>query len=76
MDAVTPADLAVLPVEWLREFFQMLRRGRSLQLIGLIERIPPEHADLVGHLTEWVRVHRFDRLIPLTRDALKEKEHD
>jgi CheY-like chemotaxis protein len=75
-DAITPADLAVLPMEWLKEFFQMLRRGWSVQLIDLIGRIPPEHDDLAGNLTEWVRIHRFDKLIPMTQEALKEKEHD
>ena len=63
-DAVTPADLAVLPVEWLKEFFQTLKKGRSAQMIDLIDRIPPEHADLAGALAELVRIHQFDKLIP------------
>jgi CheY-like chemotaxis protein len=70
---LTPADLAVLPMEWLKKFSQTLRKGRSAELIDLIERISQEHADLAGHLAELVRVHQFDRLIPLTREALKEK---
>jgi PAS domain S-box-containing protein len=69
---VTPADLAVLPVEWLREFSQVLRKGRSAQLIDLIGRISPEHADLAGTLAELVRVYRFDHLIVATEGALKE----
>jgi PAS domain S-box-containing protein len=69
---VTPADLAVLPVEWLREFFQVLRRGRSAQLIKLINRISPEQADLAETLAELVRVYRFDHLIAATEGALKE----
>jgi hypothetical protein len=70
--ALTPADLAVLPVGWLREFSQMLRKGRSAQLIELIGRIPQDRAGLAGNLVELVRVHQFDRLIPLVREALKE----
>jgi CheY-like chemotaxis protein len=71
--ALTPAGLAVLPVEWLREFSQALRKGRSAELMDLIDRISRDHADLAGNLAELVRVHRFDRLIPLVREALKEK---
>ena len=69
---VTPADLAVLPVEWLKEFFNVLRRGRSAQLIDLIGRISEEHADLAGTLAELVDVYRFDNLIVATEGALKE----
>jgi PAS domain S-box-containing protein len=69
---VVPTDLAVLPVEWLREFFQVLRRGRSAQLINLINRISPEHTDLAETLAELVRAYRFDHLIVATEGALKE----
>ena len=74
-DALGPADLAVLPVEWLREFCQMLRRGRSAESLDLIGRIPQEHADLAGTLAELTRFHRLDKLIPVTQEALKEKEN-
>jgi CheY-like chemotaxis protein len=70
--ALTPAALAVLPLEWLKEFSQTLRKGRSAELIDRIDRISRDHADLAGNLAELVRVHRFDRLIPLIREALKE----
>ena len=70
--ALTPADLGVLPLEWLKEFSQTLRKGHSVELIDGIERISRDHTDLAGKLTELVRVHRFDRLIPLIREALKE----
>ena len=69
---VTPAALAVLSGEWLREFFQMLQTGWSSQLIDLIGRIPSEHAGLAGNLAELVRTHQFDKLIPLARQVLKE----
>jgi PAS domain S-box-containing protein len=70
--ALTPAGLAVLSLEWRREFSQALRKGHSAELMGLIERISRDHADLAGKLAELVRVHQFDRLIPLVREALKE----
>jgi len=66
----------VLPVEWLREFSQMLRRGRSDLSMDLIGRIPPEHADLAQSLAELTRFHRLDKLIPITREALKEKDNN
>jgi signal transduction histidine kinase/CheY-like chemotaxis protein len=69
---LTPADLAVLPVEWLEEFSRTLRKGRSAELMKLVERISRDHADLAGNLAELVRVHQFDRLIPLIRETLKE----
>jgi CheY-like chemotaxis protein/anti-sigma regulatory factor (Ser/Thr protein kinase) len=69
---VTAAELAVLPEEWLREFLQVLRKGRSAQLNDLIHRISPEHADLAGTLAELVHVYRFDHLIVATEGALKE----
>jgi hypothetical protein len=71
--ALTPAGLAVLPLEWLSKFSQALRKGRSAELMDLIDRLSRDHADLAGNLAELVRVHRFDRLIPLIREALKEK---
>ena len=69
--ALTAADLAALPLEWLKEFSRTLRKGRSAELIDRIDRISRDHADLAGNLAELVRVHRFDRLIPLIREALK-----
>jgi hypothetical protein len=44
--------------------------------MDLIGRIPPEQGDLAGALTVLVRGHQYDRLISLTREALKEKDHE
>jgi two-component system sensor histidine kinase/response regulator len=74
-DELTSADMAVLPAEWLREFFQMLRRGRSDLSMDLIGRIPPGHTDLAESLAELTRFHRLDKLIPITQEALKEKDN-
>jgi CheY-like chemotaxis protein len=70
--ALTPADLSVLPVDWLKEFFETMQKGRSTQLLNMIEQVPPAHAEMAQALAELVRVHQFDRLIPLVREALKE----
>jgi signal transduction histidine kinase/DNA-binding NarL/FixJ family response regulator len=74
-DALTPADLAVLPVEWLQKFFQALRRGGSEELLNLIDRIRSEHADLARALTELVHIYRFDKLIAVTGEVLKENSN-
>jgi PAS domain S-box-containing protein len=74
-DALTPADLAVLPVEWLQKFFQTLRRGGSEELLNLIDRIRSEHADLARALTELVHIYRFDKLIAVTGEVLKESSN-
>jgi CheY-like chemotaxis protein len=70
--ALTPADLAVLPAEWLRGFLQTLKKGRSRRLMDQIDRIRPEHDNLGRALAELVRVHQFDKLISTTQEALKE----
>jgi hypothetical protein len=48
--------------------------------IGVISRVfesaSPEYGDLAGALSDLVRGHQFDRLISLTREALKEKGHE
>ena len=72
---LTAADLSVLAEDWLKEFLQMLRRGRSKELLNLIDRIRLEHADLARALTERVRVHQFDKLLSLTQEALKGNTH-
>jgi PAS domain S-box-containing protein len=69
---IAAADLSRLGADWLRLFFQDLRKGRSAQLLGLIDQIPPEHADLSRTLAELVRTHRFDTLIAATEEALKQ----
>jgi CheY-like chemotaxis protein len=74
-DVVTPADLAILPVEWLQKFFQTLRRGGSEELLNLIDRIRSEHADLARALAELVHIYRFDKLIAVTGEVLKENSN-
>jgi PAS domain S-box-containing protein len=72
--ALTPADLANLPADWLEEFSRMLKSGRSKQLLTLIDRIPPEQAKARRALGELVRIHQFEKLFALIHGRLKEKE--
>jgi hypothetical protein len=73
--ALTPADLSVLSTDWLNEFFRTLRKGHSAQILGLIDQIRPNHADLARALGELVRVHQFDKLIAATERTLKENSN-
>ena len=73
--ALTPADLSILSAGWLNEFFRALRKGHSAQLLGLIDQIRPDHADLARALGELVRIHQFDKLIAVTEGTLKENSN-
>jgi CheY-like chemotaxis protein len=75
MAALRPADLSILPVNWLREFFQTLRKGRSTQLFNLIDQIRLDHVDLAQTLGELVRIHQYDKLIAATEGALRENSN-
>jgi two-component system, sensor histidine kinase and response regulator len=70
--AITAAALSHLPADWLKEFSLALKKGRSAPLFNLIDQIRPDHADLAQVLAEWVQIFRFDTLIALAVEALKE----
>jgi CheY-like chemotaxis protein len=73
--ALTPADLATLPADWLKEFFQALKKGRTAPLFHMIDQIRPEHATLAQSLAELVHIYRFDKLIAVTAEVLKENSN-
>jgi signal transduction histidine kinase/CheY-like chemotaxis protein len=74
--ALKPVDLAVLSAEWLEEFSRTLRRGWSTQLLELVDQIPPEHGELARALAGLVRIHAYDKLIAVTKEALEERSHE
>jgi PAS domain S-box-containing protein len=69
----SPADLSALPADWLEEFSQVLKKGRSKRLLTLIDQVHPRHTKVARLLGDLVRNHKFERLIPLFKEALKEK---
>jgi PAS domain S-box-containing protein len=71
-DSLRLEALCTAPPEWLKQFQTTLKKGHSADILELVERIRPENASLAGALAELVRVHRFDRLVSLTDQALKE----
>jgi len=73
--AVVPADMAVLPAERIEELSRALRRGQPAELLTLIDRIRPAHADLAGALARLVRIREFHTLLAVTEGARKEASH-
>jgi CheY-like chemotaxis protein len=74
-DVLTPANLSHLTAAWLEEFSRSLKRGRSAELLSMIDQISAEHAELARTLAELVRIHRFDKLIAATDGAIKENSN-
>jgi CheY-like chemotaxis protein len=72
-EVLTSGELSKLPGGWLEEFFQMLKKGHSRKLLASIDQIHPGHAEVARRLGNLVRTHDFERLIPLFKEALKEK---
>jgi signal transduction histidine kinase/DNA-binding response OmpR family regulator len=71
--ALTATALSILPPDLLHEFLQMARKGRSRNLLILIDQIRSDHPDLADAMAELVRVYRLDTFILLAEEALKEK---
>ncbi len=66
-------DLARLSADWLRRFVQALRRGRTPQMLDLIQELGAEYGDVEAGLRGMIQRYRFDTLIALTEEALHEK---
>jgi hypothetical protein len=75
VEITAPGNLSVLSAKWLREFCGMVRRGRSAQLLALIDRLPPEGGAVDRALAELVRVHAFDERMAVTEEAFKDGSH-
>jgi two-component system sensor histidine kinase/response regulator len=73
--ALSSADLSALPAEWVNHFSRALKKGRAAELLVLIDQIRPDHGDLARALAELVRVHKFDKLMSLTKGAPREDSH-
>ena len=71
-DSLTTEALCTASPEWLKQFQATLKKGHPGEILKLVEQIRPENASLAQALTELVHVHRFDSLVSLTDQALKE----
>ena len=52
--SVAPADLCLLPIEWLKKVSQIVKEGRSKELFEVIDEIRSLDGNLAGHLAELV----------------------
>ncbi len=64
--ALELADLAALPDGWLADLRDAAMRGRSRQLLDLIEHIEPDHASLARSLRAMVNGYQFRQIVALT----------
>ena len=74
-ESLSPDALSAVGVEWLKRFRVELGKGYPERILSMMEQIRPENAALAAALEELVRVHRFDRLVSLTEQALQEVAH-
>lgn len=72
VEALTPDLLqAVMPTRWIQAMHQAAVKGFDLQILQLLQEIPPAHASLAVTLRDWTDNFRFDRIVTLTQTALK-----
>ncbi len=64
-----------MPKERLREFSQAFKRGRMVQLLTLIDRLPPEGSGVGRFRADAVRVQAFDSLMVVTDRAFTDRLH-
>jgi signal transduction histidine kinase len=74
-ESLNPDALSAVGVEWLKRFRVELGKGYPERILSMVEQIRPENAALAAALEKLVRVHRFDRLVSLTEQALQEVAH-
>jgi PAS domain S-box-containing protein len=65
--ALTPADLAVLPANWLAHLHQATVEGHLKRMQALIEEIRPEYGSLAKALLELANQYQFEQLLTLTQ---------
>ena len=63
---LTPVDLAGLPDGWVIELRRAATRGRTQELLTLIEQIEEDHPQLVGALRVMVDNFEYKRILDLT----------
>jgi signal transduction histidine kinase/DNA-binding NarL/FixJ family response regulator len=72
--ALTPADLAPLPADWIAELRQAARGGEDRRILSLVEQIQSNHPALAQSLAALVDEFRFVEIVALTRQEEDEDE--
>jgi signal transduction histidine kinase/DNA-binding NarL/FixJ family response regulator len=72
---ITPADLVGLPTNWIGDLCQAATRGRTQEILALIDQLDVEHHQLANTLRGMVDDFEFKRIIDLVeRDASNDIE--
>jgi CheY-like chemotaxis protein len=66
---ITPELLGEMSRSWREQLHQAATQVDAEQIIGLIQQIPPENANLTLALTDLVNGYRFDRIVALTQPS-------
>ncbi len=64
--ALTPADLVVLPSDWVADLRQAAMQGEVEWLLELVDQIESEYTLLARVSTQLVHEFRFDKIVALT----------
>ena len=64
--ALTPANLAVLPPDWIADLRQAAMQGEAERVLELVGQIESEYTLLARTLTQLVCEFRFDKIVALT----------
>ncbi|MFQ4138075.1 sensor histidine kinase [Nodosilinea sp. PGN35] len=57
--------LAIMPKEWCDQLLQAATLGDDIMVLGLLQRIPPEGAELSNWLRRWATDYQFDHILEL-----------
>jgi CheY-like chemotaxis protein len=72
-DALAPAALASLPVDWVAELVQAATQADSELILALAGQLPAEQESVADALTMLVHNFRFDTILALAEQARKQK---
>jgi two-component system sensor histidine kinase/response regulator len=69
--ALTPADLAALPANWVADLHQAAMAGEAEQVLELVDQVEAGHVSLSRALAQWVYEFRFDKIVALTQGLVE-----
>jgi CheY-like chemotaxis protein len=66
-DVLSPQSVAALPTAWVAELYQAASQADGGLVLGLVERIRTEQAQVADALADLVQKYRFDMIVDLIR---------
>jgi len=67
-ERLTPADLAVLPADWVAEVYRAAIQADGDLVLDLVEQIRAQHPSVADALTSLARSYRLDIIVTLTQE--------